>query len=170
MSRLRDYYEANLAFTNADTPFSPASLEGFMHAEPKMLPPAIISNSEINSSLIGAGSWVSTTSAICMLAYPGWICVTSTHRWRHHLFGDIFQLMQVIGSSVTNSVIGQSASIAAGCTIEDSLILGADFNQQDPRKRPSKMVGVHDLLNLFEPWMLHMPGLTGLAHLACVDI
>jgi len=58
VSRLQDYYTANLAFTTSDTPFSPTTLENFMHAEPKMLPPAIISDAEINSSLVGAGSWV----------------------------------------------------------------------------------------------------------------
>mmetsp|Transcript_18382 Transcript_18382/g.51509 ORF Transcript_18382/g.51509 Transcript_18382/m.51509 type:complete len:504 (+) Transcript_18382:245-1756(+) len=109
VTRLKDYYQASLSFTGSDSPFSPAMLEGFMRAEPKMLAPSVFSNSEVNSSQIGAGSWV-------------------------------------IGSRLDNSVIGQCASIAPGCVIEDSLILGSDFPQQDPRTRDPSQVRLPLLL------------------------
>uniref|UniRef100_A0A061RS02 glucose-1-phosphate adenylyltransferase n=1 Tax=Tetraselmis sp. GSL018 TaxID=582737 RepID=A0A061RS02_9CHLO len=102
VTKLRDYYTANLKFTSTDSPFSPASLESFMHAEPRMLPPSVVADSEIIGSLLGGGSWV-------------------------------------IGSRVSHSVIGQCASVASGCVIEDSLVLGSDFKQQDPRRRPPDM-------------------------------
>lgn len=60
VTSLADYYKANLALTSSDSPFTPAHLSSFMRAQPKMLPPSVFSKSEVSSSLVGPGCYVSS--------------------------------------------------------------------------------------------------------------